>query len=138
MALLSFTKKLLRREGKAAAPAGRAAGDNKTPAKAKPRKKAAAASVSVLAGQLGLVPLITEKGVRMQERATAAFRVRPDANKRDIARAIFEQYGVQPLAIRTMRMSGKRRRRGQTEGATARWKKAYVTVESIESLHLAA
>jgi large subunit ribosomal protein L23 len=87
--------------------------------------------------RVGLTPLTTEKSVAAQEHNVVAFRVRSQATKGQIALAIREKYGVSPLVIRTVTMHPKGRRRGYTSGTTSRWKKAYVTVQDAQSLHVA-
>lgn len=91
---------------------------------------------SDLAIRIELMPLMTEKGMKAQAQAqTAVFSVWRGASKRDIARAVEEQYKVKPLAIRTVNVRGKIRRRGAVEGVTSAWKKAYVKVEDVQKLH---
>lgn len=93
---------------------------------------------SDFATRIGLRPLMTEKSLRAQAQSqTAIFQVRREASKPDIARAIQEQYRVAPLAIRTVNMRGKIRRRGNVEGTTSGWKKVYVKVEDIRKLQVA-
>lgn len=84
-----------------------------------------------------MVPLSTEKGMAVAASSqTAVFRVKSGTTKGEIARAIQEQYGLKPLAIRTVHMQSKRRMRGRVVGATPRWKKAYVKVDDIQKLHI--
>lgn len=95
----------------------------------------AAAGAAVI--KTGLTPLVTEKGMTAQAKAqTAVFRVKDSATKHDIARAIQEQYHVQPLSIHTVTMRGKRRMRGRSVGFTSQWKKAYVKVADVQKLHI--
>lgn len=78
---------------------------------------------------------MTEKGMKVQAQSqTAIFQVKAGASKFDVARAVFEQYKVKPLAVRTVHMRGKVRRRGNVEGSTSAWKKAYVKVEDVQKL----
>ena len=74
-------------------------------------------------------PLITEKGTLVNEQGNQfVFRVRPDANKVDIRRAIETLFKVKVEKVRTLNYLGKNRRVGRTLGQRPRWKKAYVTL----------
>lgn len=125
MSLLSTTKSLFRKKPK-------------TDRKAKPETAApaqAAPKVSDVLKSVQLKPLMTEKSLRLSGKLqTAIFQVHVKATKREIARAIWEQYKVKPLAVRTVHMRGKIRRRAQSAGFTSDWKKAYVKVEDAQKL----
>jgi large subunit ribosomal protein L23 len=69
-------------------------------------------------------PLITEKGTLVNETGNQVlFRVRPDANKDEIRKAV-ESF----FKVRTSRLLGKVRRVGRNLGKRPDWKKAYVTL----------
>lgn len=122
MSLLSRAKKLI-------------APKAKTEKVEKPEEKIEEKTSSDFAAKIGLTPLMTEKGMKVQAQSqTAIFQVKASASKFDVARAIFEQYKVRPLAVRTVNMRGKTRRRGNVEGKTSAWKKAYVQVKEVEKL----
>lgn len=133
MSLLSFAKRIARRTD-----TSRSGGSARTK---KRTASTSSGSEAVLGGQLAyhlrLTPLITEKSVAVQEGNVVTFRVRPFATKEQIASAVRERYGADVLAVRTVLLHPKRRRRGYTVGATVQWKKAYVTVKDIHSLHIA-
>ena len=81
-------------------------------------------------------PLLTEKSVSLAARKKYAFEVAASANKIEIRRAIEELFpGARVAQVNTLlvrgkrrRLGGYRRRAGRTEGRTARWKKAIVTL----------
>jgi large subunit ribosomal protein L23 len=80
-------------------------------------------------------PLITEKSsAAFQARKEYTFQVHPDATKGDIRIALESQFGVHVTAVRTMQMRRREVTRGRIRGATARWKKAIVTLKEGESL----
>ena len=80
-------------------------------------------------------PLITEKSsAAFQARKEYTFQVHPDATKGDIRTALESQFGVHVTAVRTMQMRRREVTRGRIRGATARWKKAIVTLKEGESL----
>lgn len=129
MSLLSTTKSLFRKKPK-------------TDRKAKSEKAAPVPErlpkVSDVLKRVQLKPLMTEKGLRQSGKLqTAIFQVYVKATKREIAQAIWEQYKVKPLAVRTVHMRGKIRRRAQSAGFTSDWKKAYVKVEDVGKLSTA-
>ena len=86
--------------------------------------------------QVVLTPLVSEKGVDRQVLNQVVFRVTRTATKGQVAQAVQEEYGVRPLKVRTIRMHPKRRRRGRSEGFTAQWKKAYVTVQDLKPFNV--
>jgi large subunit ribosomal protein L23 len=74
-------------------------------------------------------PLITEKGTLVNEQANQfVFRVRAEANKVEIRRAVEMFFKVKVDKVRTTNYLGKPRRVGRTLGRRPRWKKAYVTL----------
>jgi len=80
-------------------------------------------------------PLITEKSsAAWQARKEYAFVVHPEANKYQIRDALKELFGVTATSVRTMQMRREEVMRGRVRGATARWKKAVVTLKDGESI----
>jgi large subunit ribosomal protein L23 len=80
-------------------------------------------------------PLVTEKSsAAFQTRKEYTFVVHPEANKHQIRAALHELFGVTATAVRTMQMRRDEVVRGRTRGATARWKKAIVTLKDGETL----
>jgi large subunit ribosomal protein L23 len=74
-------------------------------------------------------PLITEKGTLVNEQGNHfVFRVRPEANKGDIRRAVETLFKVKVEKVHTLNYLGKYRRVGKWTGQRPRWKKAYVTL----------
>ena len=74
-------------------------------------------------------PLITEKGTLVNAEGNhVVFRVRRDANKEEIRRAVEALFKVTVTKVRTCTMLGKTRRVGRTVGRRPAWKKAYVTL----------
>ncbi len=131
MSLLSFAKKVVRREKKK-----EAAGKQKVSTVVTARQ-VATSTADGGAYQIELIPLTTEKSVAKQGHNVVTFRVGPRVTKGQIAAVVRGKYNVEPIGIRTVTMHAKRRRRGYTAGMTNRWKKAYVTVKDVQSLHLA-
>ncbi len=75
-------------------------------------------------------PLITEKGSLLAEKSNQVlFKVRPDANKIELKKAVEELFKVKVVKVRTNRYLGKVRRKGRNVGHLPQWKKAYVTLK---------
>jgi large subunit ribosomal protein L23 len=74
-------------------------------------------------------PLITEKGTMVSELSNQfVFRVRRDAGKDEIRKAIETLFKVKVEKVRTLNLLGKTRRVGKHAGKRPDWKKAYVTL----------
>jgi large subunit ribosomal protein L23 len=74
-------------------------------------------------------PLITEKGTLVNEEGNqVVFRVRREANKSEIRRAVETLFKVRVKKVRTTNFLGKPRRVGRNLGRKPAWKKAYVTL----------
>lgn len=75
-------------------------------------------------------PCLTEKAAHLQETEnTFVLKVAPAANKIEIRQAVEQLFAVKVAAVRTLRMSGKKKRVGaRPAGQTSDWKKAYVTL----------
>lgn len=80
-------------------------------------------------------PLITEKGSFLAETThQVLFRVRPDANKIEVKRAVETLFKVKVAKVRLVRYLGKIRRVGRNMGRLPRWKKAYVTLKEGDKI----
>ncbi len=74
--------------------------------------------------------LVTEKSAVLKEHKQYAFKVRPDASKFEIAKAVAEIYGVKVKAVNIINCLGKKKRAGRSpiKGQRPDWKKAVVTL----------
>ncbi|OGQ95748.1 MAG: 50S ribosomal protein L23 [Deltaproteobacteria bacterium RIFOXYA2_FULL_55_11] len=80
-------------------------------------------------------PLITEKGSLMAEKTNQVlFKVRPDANKIEVKKAVEALFKVKVLKVRMIRYLGKMRRVGRNAGRLPQWKKAYVTLKEGDKI----
>ena len=80
-------------------------------------------------------PLITEKGSLLAESTQQVlFKVRPDANKIEVKRAVETLFKVKVVKIRMARYLGKVRRIGRSIGRRPQWKKAYVTLKEGDKI----
>ena len=73
-----------------------------------------------------LSPVITEQSTDMMAERKYTFKVKLDANKIQIAKAIEEIFGVSVEKVTTIRMDGKLKRMGRNEGRRPAYKKAVV------------
>ncbi len=73
-------------------------------------------------------PIITEKSMMGTTMKKYTFEVNKNANKIEIAKAVEELFGVKVKKVNTLHVRGRLRRQGRTEGYTPSWKKAVVTL----------
>jgi large subunit ribosomal protein L23 len=80
-------------------------------------------------------PLISEKGSLLAESTQQVlFKVRPDANKIEVKKAVEALFKVKVVKIRMARYLGKIRRVGKSMGRRPQWKKAYVTLREGDKI----
>lgn len=80
-------------------------------------------------------PRVTEKSTMCQEQANQmVFRVATWANKPQIKAAVEKLFNVQVKAVQTLRVTGKIKRVGRTQGQRSQWKKAIVRLEQGQTL----
>jgi large subunit ribosomal protein L23 len=80
-------------------------------------------------------PVVTEKSsAAYQTRKEYTFEVHPEANKHQIGEALKMLFGVTVTGVRTMQVRRREVVRGKTRGATARWKKAIVTLKEGDQI----
>ena len=89
-------------------------------------------------GDILIAPRITEKGSYLAEQGCYVFNVATGANKKEIARAVQQLFGVVPRMVRTVHVRGKRMiTRGTNRvGKSASGKKAYVFLKKGEKIEL--
>jgi large subunit ribosomal protein L23 len=80
-------------------------------------------------------PLISEKGTALAESTNQVlFKVRPNANKIEVKRAVETLFKVKVVQVRMARYLGKMRRIGRNIGRRPMWKKAYVTLKEGDKI----
>ena len=80
-------------------------------------------------------PHVTEKtSMAMQNNNQYTFRVRRDATKPDIKKAVELMFEVKVAGVQVVNEPGKSRRFGKTVGRTQDWKKAYVSLGEGQSI----
>jgi large subunit ribosomal protein L23 len=80
-------------------------------------------------------PLVSEKGTALAESANQVlFKVRPEANKIEVKKAVEGLFKVKVVKVRMARYLGKIRRVGRNMGRRPEWKKAYVTLKEGDKI----
>ncbi|MGN1137770.1 MAG: 50S ribosomal protein L23 [Oscillospiraceae bacterium] len=82
----------------------------------------------MLAQDIVIKPIITEKSMSGLQNGKYTFKVAKNANKVEIAKAVEELFGVKVAKVNTMNVRGRSKRMGMHSGYTAAWKKAIVTL----------
>ena len=82
-----------------------------------------------------LAPVVSEKSYVLAAADRYTFRVHPDAHKTQIRQAVEALFpDVKVVAVRTVSVKSKPKRRGITRGRTRVWKKAIVQVRPGETI----
>ena len=77
--------------------------------------------------QVLLGPHVSEKATSLADGSNqVVFKVRPDATKRDIRRAVELLFEVKVERVSVVQMPSKAKRFGTSSGKRGAWKKAYV------------
>lgn len=89
--------------------------------------------MSKAAQDIILRPIITEESMMNTTEKKYTFKVAKDANKIEIAKAVETLFSSKPgdikvAKVNTINCLGKLRRQGTSQGYTAAWKKAIVTL----------
>ncbi len=85
--------------------------------------------------QVILAPHISEKSNNIAEQANqVAFKVLPNATKKEIQQAVESLFKVKVLGVTTLNVKGKNKRFGGRLGRRSDWKKAYVTLAEGQEL----
>jgi large subunit ribosomal protein L23 len=94
--------------------------------------------VTLLASEIVLRPVISEKSMDETQRGKYTFRVHSDANKFQVKQAIEELFKVDVVTINVLTTKAKEksrnRRRARIKGFTSPWKKAVVTIASGQKI----
>lgn len=89
-----------------------------------------------LAREIIIKPVVTEKSVDLMQENKYCFKVAKDANKIEIKNAVEEIFKVTVVNVNTINVHGKMKRMGRTQGRTASWKKAIVTLREGDSIEV--
>lgn len=84
----------------------------------------------MLAQDIIIKPLLTEKGYDGIADKKYTFIVAKSANKTEIKFAVEKLFGVQVASVNTVNCRGKKKRMGRSEGYTPSYKKAIVQLKA--------
>lgn len=73
-----------------------------------------------------------------KKKNTVVFKVLRNATKAEIKAAVKRLLEVDVIAVNTLIVKGKTKRRGQRIGRCSDWKKAYITLKKDQNLDLVA
>ena len=80
--------------------------------------------------QVLLAPHVSEKSTRVADSSNqVVFRVRTDARKIEIRRAVEKLFNVEVRSVQVTNVKGKRKGMGRRPGRRSDWKKAYVRLK---------
>ncbi|ADJ28988.1 50S ribosomal protein L23 [Nitrosococcus watsonii] len=78
-----------------------------------------------------LAPVVSEKSTLVGEKHNqVVFKVLPNADKREVKRAVELLFDVKVNKVHTALVKGKRKRSGRYIGRRSDWKKAYVVLQA--------
>ena len=83
-----------------------------------------------------LGPIVTEKATSLSEHGQIVFKVRIDATKVQIRRAVERLFDVKVTRVNTIRVTGKTKLFRQTLGRRSNYKKAVVTLAEGQNICL--
>lgn len=81
-------------------------------------------------------PIISERATFLGAAGKYIFEVSSRANKIEIKKAMKSLYGVSPMKVNIINVSGKETTYGRTRGRTKNWKKAIVTLHEGDKIEL--
>ena len=90
----------------------------------------------LVAQQIIMKPLVTEKAVAQEENRTYVFLVHPQATKIQIRKAVENIYKVHVTGVNTAKAQGRRKRYGHQKYVTPEGKKAMVTLAVNERIDI--
>ena len=78
-----------------------------------------------------IAPHVSEKSTRIADASNqVAFRVRTDARKPEIRRAVEKMFNVEVESVSVLNVKGKRKGFARNRGRRPDWRKAYVRLKS--------
>lgn len=105
-------------------------------AKIKKNKAGVSSAAERFAYDVLLKPIITEKtaGFDSTDKKRVAFKVPQSATKESIKSAVEKVFGVKVASVNTANIQGKLKRTAKGSGRRTSFKKAYVTLQSGQSI----
>jgi len=81
-------------------------------------------------------PVVSEKSAYLSEENKYVFRIANEMNKVEVKKAIRQMYGVEPLNVNIIRVSGRAKYFRRIAGRTQDWKKAIVTLKKGDKIEV--
>jgi large subunit ribosomal protein L23 len=81
-------------------------------------------------------PIVSEKSYELLAANKYTFRIDSRAHKTQVRQAVEEIFGVRVIAVATMTVKSKPKRRGYTSGRSRAWKKAIVQLHPDDHIEL--
>jgi len=81
-------------------------------------------------------PLVTEKAAEFSAVGKYIFVINPRMNKIEVKKAVRKIYGVDPVRVNIINVSGNKVRYGRITGRTKSWKKAVVTLKPGDKIEI--
>lgn len=83
-------------------------------------------------------PIITERSIKQTKKGFYTFGVEKTARKEEIKKAVENQFQVNVVSIKTIKMSEKTRRSGKSmrKSVTPQWKKAIIKIKDGQKIAL--
>jgi large subunit ribosomal protein L23 len=135
---MSLFKNLFKSLGRRKRPTGprRAKGAEGEAPKTEPVKKAIPKKKDKEIYKILREPCISEKATQLSDQNKYTFKVYPNANKTQIAKAIASLYGAKVKSINIINVKPKKRVLRGIEGTKTGYKKAIVTLEKGEKIEI--
>ena len=115
MSLLTLSKRILGKDKKKAPVRNKKL---KSVASSATKKKQSVDAHALTSGRIGLMEVVSEKGILQQSSGTVVFKVLPHVTKSQIAHVVESRYGVRVLGVRTSLSHPRLRRRGISKNVT--------------------
>ena len=90
--------------------------------------------MNLVAHDIIIRPVVTEKSSRMMEMNKYTFEVHPMANKVEIRKAVEVVFKVKVKSVHTIKVHSKPKRMGAFLGKSRAWKKAVITLVDGEHI----
>lgn len=99
-------------------------------------KKNSSETVSFSFIDVIIKPMLSEKAAVLASANQYVFLVRKEANRIQVSSAIKHAYGMKPVSVNILNVSGKKLRFGGRKGKRSDWKKAIVTLPAGQTINV--
>ncbi|MBI2473859.1 50S ribosomal protein L23 [Candidatus Uhrbacteria bacterium] len=99
-------------------------------------KKNSSGSVSSSFVDVIIKPLLSEKAAVLASTNQYVFLVQKGSNRIQVSSAIKQTYGMKPVSVNILNVTGKKLRFGGRKGKRSDWKKAIVTLPAGQTINV--